>query len=76
MPPKVSRKQGHTAGNSANPKAQAAMAAALKNWQTMAGAMATPESMTAIFKGSGAMPEVLLKLAQTSMGSLWKCTRT
>ena len=36
------------------------MAAALKNWQFM----------TALFKGSGAMPEVLLKLAQTSMGSL------
>ena len=57
------------AGNAATPKAQAAMAAALKNWQTMAGAMATPGSMTALFKGSGAMPEVLLKLAQTSMGS-------
>ena len=45
------------------------MAAALKNWQSMAGAMAAPESMTALLKGSGAMPEVLLKLAQTSMGS-------
>lgn len=51
-------------------KAQAAMAAAMKNWQTMVGAMAAPESMTALFKGSGAMPEVLLKLAQTSMGSM------
>jgi polyhydroxyalkanoate synthesis regulator phasin len=64
------QKAGTTASNSANPKAQAAMAAALKNWQTITGAMATPESMTAIFKGSGAMPEVLLKLAQTSMGSV------
>jgi hypothetical protein len=65
-----SRPQADTkAGNSANPKAQAAMAAALKNWQTMAGAMAAPESMASLFKGSGAMPEVLLKLAQTSMGS-------
>jgi polyhydroxyalkanoate synthesis regulator phasin len=53
----------------ASPKTHAAMAAALKNWQSMAGAMAAPESMTALFKGSGAMPEVLLKLAQTSMGS-------
>ncbi|MBC2709737.1 MAG: hypothetical protein HGJ94_01590 [Desulfosarcina sp.] len=60
---------GTTAGNSTTPKAQAAMAATLKNWQSMAGAMATPASMTALFKGSGAMPEVLLKLAQTSMGS-------
>ncbi|MBC2711589.1 MAG: hypothetical protein HGJ94_11565 [Desulfosarcina sp.] len=65
------RQQAWTkAGNGANPKAQAAMAAALKNWQSMAGAMATPESMTALFKGGGVMPEVLLKLAQTSMGSL------
>jgi polyhydroxyalkanoate synthesis regulator phasin len=66
------RKQpsGTTAGHGVNPKAQAAMATALKNWQAMAGAMAAPESMTALFKGSGAMPEVLLKLAQTSMGGL------
>jgi polyhydroxyalkanoate synthesis regulator phasin len=50
-------------------KAQAAMAAALKNWQSMAGAMATPESMTALLRGGGAMPEMLLKLAQSSAGS-------
>jgi polyhydroxyalkanoate synthesis regulator phasin len=61
---------GAKAGYAANPKTQAAMAAALKNWQSMAGAMAAPESMTALFKGGGAMPEVLLKLAQTSMGGL------
>ncbi len=59
-----------TSGDDSQPKAQAAMAAALKNWQTMAGAMTTPESVAALFKGSGAMPEVLIKLAQTSMGSL------
>jgi polyhydroxyalkanoate synthesis regulator phasin len=53
----------------ANTRTQAAMATALKNWQTMAGAMAAPESMAALFKGSGAMPEVLLKLAQNAMGS-------
>jgi polyhydroxyalkanoate synthesis regulator phasin len=50
-------------------KTQAAMAAALKNWQSMAGAMATPESMTALLRGGGAMPEMLLKLAQSSAGS-------
>jgi len=61
---------GTEAGSGATSKIQAAMAAALKNWQSMAGAMAAPESMSALFKGSGAMPEVLLKLAQTSMGSL------
>lgn len=61
---------GAEEGYGTNHKTQAAMAAALKNWQSMAGAMAAPESMTALLKGSGAMPEVLLKLAQTSMGSL------
>lgn len=61
---------GTKEGDGPAPKARAAMAAALKNWQTMAGAMATPESMTALFKGSGAIPEVLLNLAQTSVGSL------
>ncbi len=64
------RPAGAKAAPGANPKTQAAMAAALKNWQSMAGAMAAPESMTALFKGSGAIPEVLLKLAQTSMGSM------
>ena len=59
-----------TAGNAADAKARATMAAAMKNWQTMVGAMAAPESIAALFKGSGAMPEVFLKLAQTSMGSM------
>jgi hypothetical protein len=54
----------------ASPKAQAAMAAALKNWQTLAGAMTTPDSINALLKGSGTLPEMLLKLAQTSMGSV------
>jgi hypothetical protein len=52
------------------PRSQAAMAAALKNWQSMAGAMVTPESMAALFKGSNALPEVLLKYAQTAFASL------
>lgn len=60
---------GPKAGKGTAHKAQTAMETALRNWQTMAGAMATPESMAALLKGSGAMPEVLLKLAQTSMGS-------
>lgn len=53
----------------ATPSAEQTMAAVLKNWQTMSTAMASPDSMAAIFKGSGAMPEMLLKLAQTSLGS-------
>ena len=51
-------------------KAQAAMTAAMKNWQMLASAMTTPESVDALFKGGGAMPDVLLKLAQTSIASM------
>lgn len=64
--PKSESRSSHDATS----KAQAAMSATVKNWQTLATAMATPESMSALFKGAGAMPEVLLKLAQTSMGSV------
>jgi polyhydroxyalkanoate synthesis regulator phasin len=52
------------------PKSQAALAAALKNWQALAGAMTTPDSVAALLKGSSAMPEVLVKLSQTAMDSL------
>lgn len=63
---------GSMAGQSANSKAQANMDAALKNWQAIAGAMAKPESISSLLKGSGAMPEMLLNLAQTSLGSFVK----
>lgn len=63
---------GSMAGQSANPKAQANMDAALKNWQAIAGAMAKPESISSLLKGSGAMPEMLLNLAQTSLGGFVK----
>ncbi|BBO82511.1 hypothetical protein DSCO28_30770 [Desulfosarcina ovata subsp. sediminis] len=53
----------------APPNAQASLVAALKNCQAMASAMATPESVNAILKGSGEMPEVLLKLFQSYLGS-------
>ena len=32
--------------------------------------MTTPDSVGALLKGSGAMPEILVKLSQTSMDSL------
>jgi len=51
------------------PNAQETMIAALKNWQTMTRAMSSPESMAAVLNSSGAMPEMLLQLAQTSLGS-------
>ncbi|MFV0437073.1 MAG: poly(R)-hydroxyalkanoic acid synthase subunit PhaE [Desulfopila sp.] len=52
-------------------KTQEAFTAALKNWQAMSKAFATPESVEALLKGSGAMPEMLLKLSQTSLRGYW-----
>jgi len=63
---------GNMAGNSANPKAQATMDAALKNWQAMTSAMARPESISSLLDGGSAMPEMLLNLAQTSLGGYVK----
>lgn len=54
----------------AMPKAQEAMATALKSWQTLTGAMATPDSMAALFKGSGTLPAMLHTLAQNTMDSM------
>jgi hypothetical protein len=56
--------------HNAAPKTQQAIENTLKNWQRMASAISTPESVEALLKGSGTMPEVLMKLAQTSMGSM------
>ena len=42
---------------------------AMKNWQTIAGAMATPESMESLFKGTGVMPEICTKFSQSVMAS-------
>jgi polyhydroxyalkanoate synthase subunit PhaE len=57
-------------GKHTGQKPQDAFAAALKNCQSMVLAMSTPESMMASLKGSGAMPEMMLKLSQTSMDSV------
>jgi len=47
----------------------AAMTAALKNWQTIGSAMAAPESMASLFKGTHTMPEIFTSFAQVVMGS-------
>jgi polyhydroxyalkanoate synthesis regulator phasin len=46
--------------------AQASMDAALKTWQAVSSAMSEPEIMNSLFKGTGVMPEILMKMAQTS----------
>jgi hypothetical protein len=53
-----------------NFKGQEALATALKNWQNIAKAVTTPESMQSLIKGSGAMPEILMKLAHSSLSSV------
>lgn len=46
------------------------MAAALKNWQTIASAMTTPESMASFIRGAETLPEICTHFAQAVMGSL------
>ena len=53
-------------GGGGTTKSQAAVNAALNNWQAMATALSSSESAEALLKGGGAMPEMLLKLGQNS----------
>ena len=48
----------------------AGMNAVLKNWQTIILAIATPESMASLFKGTSTMPEMVTKVTRAVMGSL------
>ena len=41
----------------------------LKTWETIHSAMSTPESVESIFKGTGELPQFLLKVAQTGLES-------
>ncbi len=66
------QKTGSMGSQFHNPKAQAAMESTLKNFKAMTGAMATPESMAALLKGSGTMPEVLMKLSLGSFDSFFE----
>jgi class III poly(R)-hydroxyalkanoic acid synthase PhaE subunit len=45
------------------------MGRAMKNWRTLAAAMSAPESVSALLKGAGTMPEILAQLAQSALGS-------
>jgi hypothetical protein len=46
---------------------QASLDAAMKTWQILSSTLARPEIMDSMFKGSGTMPEILMKLAQSSL---------
>ncbi len=57
---------GPEKGNGQNFKASAD--AALKSWQAVAAAVSAPESVHTALKSAGAMPDILLKLAQNTLG--------
>lgn len=72
-PPEKANKSKAKAAPSARPgtaeRMGAAAEVALKNWQALATAMSAPESIVSIFKGVGAMPEMLSKLSQSSLNA-------
>lgn len=47
-----------------------AIATAMKNWQTMASAMSSPESISALLKGVGTMPEMLVNMTQSTISGV------
>lgn len=67
----------HDAATSSGPSAssqedssgntQASMDAAMNTWKILTSTLARPEAMNSIFKGAGTMPEILMKMAQTSL---------
>jgi hypothetical protein len=51
----------------ASGKAQASVDAAMKTWRILTSTLSQPGAMNSIFKGAGTMPEILIKMAQTSL---------
>ena len=47
--------------------AHASIDTAMKTWQAISSAMSEPEVIDSMFKGTGAMPEMLMKIAQTGL---------
>ena len=60
----------HGRDRGASERVRTSVEAALKNWEALSAAMSAPESMQSLFKGAGAMPEMLAKLAQSSFSGL------
>lgn len=48
---------------------KSSMEATLKGLKALTGTIAKPEALESLFKGSGAMPDILAKLAQTTFSS-------
>jgi len=47
-----------------------AIANAMKNWQTMVNGMSSPESVTAMLKGMGTMPEMLINFTHSTISGM------
>ncbi len=69
---------GEAAGEAQSPEKEAKkqsavlktiLATAMRTWQATVAGMADPAAAQSLFKGAGAMPDILAKLAQTSLGS-------
>lgn len=54
-------------GPGTSERMSSAVESALKNWQAISAAMSAPDSMQALFKGVGAMPEMLAKLSRSTL---------
>ncbi len=65
--------QGWTQTMSAKPEADidarmyTAFSNGLKNWQTTAGVMSSPDGLDALLKGAGAMPDILLQITRAAL---------
>jgi hypothetical protein len=46
-----------------------------KTWQALSSVMIEPETMGALFKGTGVLPEIFLKMAQTNLDSFVRFQR-
>jgi len=46
---------------------QVSLDAAIKTWQALSSIIAQPEAAESILKGAGTMPDILMKMAQTSL---------
>lgn len=54
---------------------QDSMDAAMKTWRILSSTIASPEQMGSIFKGTGTMPEIMVKVAQTSLSGFLEFQR-
>jgi hypothetical protein len=53
-----------------------AMGKAVRSWHTITAAMTAPESVNALLKSAGAMPDILAQLTQSAMDSLLELQRS